>query len=389
MKDRLATKDAQIREYKRAMQADMSSSIYMAGANRRSGGPQASQPAHGAGENELVKLHQEREELLAQLDRLRNQNLALNRTLINQQRRGGELQEKIQKILKREAASHDRNTKLADALRKAGEPMPYGTALSPEERRQFEYDQRAFVQAAPPPPLVEREVLTPDAEEVKRVGDHGKGTEATTRAIAHEMQSLQEDAAVTLAKLRASNHDLEATQTDLAEAMAELEGKDELIKSVSGEKALVLAMLLSKMGVVKRLAEELEAAKRALLEKEASRGLDNRESNLSNTTRESSIEQLRATDEASRVLETQLGDLEQEYRALMSERDELADAAADMSGQLEGRRKELAAVREQAAALIEELENLAEAHAVLEQHRDLALGEKVRRRRRLPRMPLL
>ena len=274
MKDRLSTKDAQLKEAKLRSSMDVDSSIYMAGAPRKGRGISSAEPFATDRDRQLAKLHQERAELLAQMERLRNQNLKLNRGLANASKQGNMLQDKIKSLLARESDAHDRNSKLVDSLKQAGAPIPYGVTLGPELHEQHEYDKKLFEKAPPlqfqPEGLEEELLLSPgpgdmgpaawDQSTTRSLLNTTDDTDdsAATQAIADEMAKLQHDANTTLAQLRDSGTTLESTQQQLAQAMAELSARDRELEASNGEKAMALAMLLARMDVLRRLADELE-----------------------------------------------------------------------------------------------------------------------------------
>ena len=212
MKDRLASKELRLSESNSSAQQRAG---IAAGQGRKPGSVPGTASSSADCDQELLKLYQEREELVAQMERLRAQNLALNRNLINSNRRGDELQAKIQDTVRREAASHARVLELTDSLRNAGLTVPLGAQQSPEEQRQFESDRKAFLMGGA------------DVVDSKTNGDElpqGKeGRESIEEALAAEVEGLQRDASRALSQNEQTIHELHKALDSATRASAELE----------------------------------------------------------------------------------------------------------------------------------------------------------------------
>ena len=237
-KDRLASKEVQLSESKRVAQEGADSPIIMAGQSRKPGSAPGNASSNVDRDHELLKLYQEREERLAQLERLRGQNLALNRNLINANCRAEELQAKIQNTVKREAASHARVLELTDSLRKAGLPTPLGAQPSPDELRQFESDREIFLGGG-----------AKANSKANGESPDSKGRSYIEQALTAEVEGLQQEASFALAQNEMTIQQLHEALDSVSSASAELEerlakvtaerdeARDELAAMVEGKAA--------------------------------------------------------------------------------------------------------------------------------------------------------
>lgn len=281
-------------------------------------------------------------------------------------------QAKIKGILGREADAHQRNSKLVDALTKAGAPIPYGTTLQPDEIEDYRYDAATF--SGPLPELHSPEVETllssptkagrARAKPVAPANGHGGDADLeATKRLASEFGKLQDEATATVARLNAVN----------AEA-ATVAGDDARMKRMQAEKTIALALLLGRMSSMRGLAEQLEAAHSTPANGAMERGVGG------NATPEGladAMARLRAADEVCDTLQGQLVEMEAAMGGLDGEREELCQANNKLMMELEGRRGELAELRGQAKSMLGDLEGLVGENEDLRSGLTRTAGEKI------------